>query len=497
MEPKNVLFIISHDIGRRFGCYGDGRADTPFVDALASTSVRFENHFCQYPLCGPSRANLFSGCRPPTTGRFDNKPFFEPFRQLNPGFATLPELFRRNGYRTFASGFVYHDRDDNPSWSEGHFRPRFENRLSGPAAAIPAEDAGYWLLDSSRRLIEERVAKLIERGFPSESISDPTVFRRARGPIAESADVDDDAYYDGKVTERAVRFLRQQGGEGPFFLTAGYIAPHTPYCVPKRYWDRYDRNALPLPPLLRPPEGSPEWAMGDCEPAQFYTQNGYDLPWRPDQDQLRELLHAHFASISYFDAQVGRLLETLRETGLEEETVVVVTTDHGFHDGEHGYWGKHNLWDRSMQVPFLLRVPGRTDGGSSIPAMTEHVDLYPTLCDLCRIPVPGFLEGTSLLPLLLEPDRPWKDAVFAHRKPMWHDRIKAYEMGDSIRTGRFRFTRYGNADGSEVFRELFDYERDPLESRNLAGDPEYREAEEDLFRRLRAGWRSARPQVRP
>lgn len=501
----NVLFLIMHDVGRRYGCYGNPRVISPNVDALASESLRFENHYCHWPLCGPSRANIFTGCRPLTTQRFDNRPFFPAFRERSrEDFRSLPELFRLHGYRTFGTGLVFHDVDDEPSWSDGFWRP-----------SLPAEERRWiriaqeaspnpWLDRDSSRLIEERLQRLREAGMGEEDLKRPENLRRFRGPAVEAAEVADNAYFDGQAAEKAIDWIHGRGAPGPFFLAVGFTAGHLPFNCPGKYWDLYDRSALQLPEYRQPPLGSPEWVEGDSEPVQYYTQSGYDRPWHADEEQSRELLHGRYAVISYIDALVGEILEALRSSGLYDDTLVVLTSDHGFHDGEHGYWGKHNLWERSLTVPLLLRLPcggslpeggGRADGGSAVGALTEHVDLYPTLCELCGLEKPQWLEGQSLVPLIADPGREWKRAVFSHRRHMWHDRLQVYDIAHTVRTGRYRYTLYLDGRGKRLYRELFDYLEDPLETENRAGLPGCRETAAELQRMIQGGWREQRPPV--
>jgi iduronate 2-sulfatase len=501
----NVVFFIMHDVGRRYGCYGNPEVVSPNIDGLASESVRFESHFCQWPLCGPSRANIFSGCRPLTTGRVNNQPFFPGFRKRRgDDFRSLPELFRLSGYRSYGSGLVYHDVDDPPSWSEGFFRPvlpaeqRRWIRLAQEASPNP------WLDEGSHRLIEERLARLRAQGLGEEELRRPDNLRRFRGPAVEAGDVADEAYFDGQASEAALRWIDGYDGDAPFFLAVGFTAGHLPFNCPRRYWELYDRTSLRLPEHRRPPAGSPEWIEGDSEPVQYYTQSGYGEPWQADEHQSLELLHGHYAAVSYIDGRVGKILEALRSRGLYGNTIVVLTSDHGFHDGEHGYWGKHNLWDRSLAVPLLIRLPedGRSSGGAGgrwsgriapIHALTEHVDLYPTLCDLCGLDKPAWLEGDSLTPLFEDPDRAWKPAVFAHRKHMWHDRLQVYDIAHTVRTERCRFTVYVDAHGEVLYRELFDYQEDPLETENRAESPDYAGTVAELAGMIGAGWQHFRP----
>jgi iduronate 2-sulfatase len=482
-SKPNVVFFIMHDIGRRYGCFGNENVLSPHIDALASESLRFENHFCHWPLCGPSRANIFSGLRPLTTERYDNQPFFPGFRKRRgPEFRSLPELFRRNGYRTFGSGLVFHDVDDPPSWSDGFFRPALPGEQRKWIRIAQESSPNPWFNGDSLRLIEERLNRLRDRGLDEEELLRPENLRRFRGPAVEAGDAGDEAYFDGQAVEQALRWIEGYDGKVPFFLAVGFTAGHLPFNSPRRYWELYDRNSLRLPSNRRPPEGSPEWAEGDSEPVQYYTQSGYDEPWHADEKQSLELLHGHCAAISYIDALVGRTLEALRARGIYERTLVVLTSDHGFHDGEHGYWGKHNLWDTSLAVPLLIRMPasgqggdgrsgGIRTGGSVIPALTEHVELYPTLCDLCGLAKPSWLEGKSLLSLLDGTGRDSKRVVYAHRKHMWHDRLQVYDVAHTVRTQRYRYTVYLDKRGELLYRELFDYQEDPLETENRAELP--------------------------
>ncbi len=501
----NVLFLISHDFGRRFGCYGDSNAVTPALDALARRAYRFDNHFCQWPLCGPSRANIFTGCRPLTTRRFDNQPFFASFRkQTGYSPATLPEAFRAAGYATAAFGFVYHDTVDGPSWSAGHV-PVPEWADNDPDFAdVPRKLLEGWRTAGAKELVRERWRALLAEGITETDLGDPAVERRLRGPAVERYDGPDDAYPDGVATDRAVQWLRSRGaaisrGESPtpFFCAIGFVAGHTPFRAPAQDWDRINRTDLVLPDNLDPPEGTADWAEGDSEPAQFYTTHGYTRPWRASRKESLELLHGHFAALSYTDRQIARILAALDETGEAERTVVVVTSDHGFSDAHHGYWGKHNLWDQGLQVPLLVALPSlvatapdETPGSAAscgpipVPALTEHVDLFPTLSEVCGVPVPEHLEGASFVHLFDRPDAPHKSAVFGNRKHMWHDRLQVYNLASTIRTERYRYTRYVNTAGHVLLEELFDYELDPDERRNVARDEAYSAIKAELAARL-------------
>jgi arylsulfatase A-like enzyme len=322
-------------------------------------------------------------------------------------------------------------------------------------------------------------------GVPEEELKTPAGIRRAKGPAFEAGEKGDNVYFDSQATGKALAYLDRNGSSKPFFLAVGYTAGHLPWNSPKKYWDLYNNRELKLPENVGPPAGSPEWAMGDSEPAQYYTQHGYEKPWLASPDQAAEMLRSYYASISYIDEQVGRLIDGLKSRGQYENTIIIFVSDHGFHTGEHGYWGKHNLWDASMRVPLLIRVPDSVMGGATKGSrnlgLTEHVDIYPTLCDLVGLSKPDFLEGQSLVPLISDPKVHGKKAVFAHRKHQWHDRIHAYEIGHSIRTERFRYNAFFDARENLIAEELFDYKQDPHERENRADDRNYSEIKMELY----------------
>ncbi|MCD6123072.1 MAG: sulfatase-like hydrolase/transferase [Spirochaetales bacterium] len=324
-----------------------------------------------------------------------------------------------------------------------------------------------------------------------EDILTPSGLRKAKGPAAEAGNVDDNVYFDGQTTDRALRYLKDMTidslkGDTPFFLAVGYTAGHIPWNSPKKYWDLYSRDLLKLPENNRVPANTYSWSMGDSEPAQYYTQHGYEEPWAANHEQSLELMHGYYAAISYIDTMIGRLIAALKYLRLYKNTVIVLVSDHGFHTGEHSYWGKHNLWDTSLKVPLIIHTPDPAMQGLKENHFTEYVDIFPTLCEMADIPIPAYLQGKSMLPLLQNPDISGKQAVFAHRKHQWHDRIKAYAVAHSVRTEKYRYTVYLDKTKHVIAEELFDYENDPGELTNIASQEESREIIEKLHRILNA-----------
>ena len=499
--PMNVLFIISHDISRdQFGCYGRP-LHTPHIDRLAANGLVFDRHYCQFALCGPSRANIFTGCRPETTQRYDHGPFYSAFRErMGETFATLPEHFKNHGYQTQALYDVFHGPDhavpDPHSWSVPQWFPPSPEEIP---AWVPEGAAGKlhtWRTAESWAVIRRRLQVLKSRGLdPMSNI------KRWQGPMVEAADVPDNAYTTGAITEKTIQMMENHKDGRPFFLALGYGTGHAPWCAPKRYWDLYEPETLPMARNPSLPAGTPEFAPHPQQsPAQYYTQDVYDKPWEPTEEQVLEMLHGYYAAISFLDAQIGELMAALDRLGLSNNTIFLFTTDHGLSVGEHGHWHKLTNYEPDVSVPLIIRTPGAATVGQRTAALTEHVDLYPTLCDLCGLPRPSFLEGTSAAPLFEDANRPWKAAAFSqtvrpfdaaapHSPGPIEDRL----IGDSMRTARYRFTRWHKADGQVVACELYDYDTHPDETVNVADDPSYADVVERLNAMMDEGWRGAQP----
>jgi len=437
----NVVLIMADDLNCALGCYSHPQAVTPHIDRLAARSLRFDRAYCQYPVCNPSRAALLSGRRPESTRIVDNA---TPPRSRIPDAIFLPQHFRQQGYRTLKVGKITHTGDE-------------------------FEDSRSWDLD----VRENRTAK-----NPPES---QIVARPGDGGIVLRAD--DADTWDGQVARRAVALLEEHhAAEQPFFLAVGFRRPHTPYIAPQRYFDLYPFDRIL--PLVEPAEH-----LARIPPLALTYPPGTP-PW--SEQQRRETTAAYLASISFMDGQVGLLLDALDRHALWDRTVVLFVSDHGYHLGEHGgLRHKMTLFEEACRVPLLLAAPGSSAGSTS--ALVELVDLFPTLVELCDLPTPEGLEGTSFAPLLDDPQTPWKQAAFTLvvRGPQRNaatPKLDPARRGMSIRTPRWRYTRW--FDGSH---QLYDHDTDPREFRNLADDPDFATTVADLDRQLTAGWRAALP----
>ncbi len=459
----NVLFIVVDDLRVSLGCYGDPVAVTPNIDRLAREGIVFNRAYCQEGICNPSRASLLTGRRPDTIRVWD---LSAHFRDALPEVVTLPQYFKQNGYRTRSIGKVLHGTGrpakDPPSWSDPPEFDVLENR-----------GKDFYALESNRTP---------KRGF--------------KHAAAECADVSDDAYVDGRVCKAAKEALQELKDDGrPFFLAVGFRKPHLPFSAPKKYWDLFDRNALSRPHPPRPPEGVPDLALHQWPELRGYTDIPGDGPLKPAK--IAELRHGYYAAASYMDAQVGKLLDQLESLGLKGNTLVVLWGDHGYHVGEQNLWGKMTNFEICTRSPLILSAPGRAPAGASTDALVEFVDLYPTLVELCGLKMPAGLEGASLAPLLANPKRQWKKAAFSQFPRPVASNLRGGKpdiMGYSIRTNRYRYTEWREMTGGEVrARELYDHDKDPLETRNLARLPEFAQTLEELGRILREGWKTAVP----
>jgi arylsulfatase A-like enzyme len=459
----NVLFVAVDDLRPELGCYGVKGIRSPAIDRLAARGTVFERAYCQQAVCSPSRTSLLTGCRPDTTRVYDLETHF---RKNLPDVVTLPQHFKSHGYFTRSVGKIFHGGlDDAPSWSEP------PPKAGRPMYALPA----------NKELVARKIEAAKDREFKTASAR----YNAMTGPSTECADVADNAYSDGAIADAAIEMLRA-AKDKPFFLAVGFLKPHLPFIAPKTYWDLYRRDAIAAAPNPFAPDGASRFALPDWGELRAYS----DIPRTGPlpEEQARVLKHGYYACVSYMDAQLGRVLDELDRLGLRETTVVVLWGDHGWKLGDHGAWCKHTNFEIDTRAPLICAAPGRKGAGRPSRALVEFVDLYPSLCELAGLPLPPHLEGTSFTPLLDAPDRPWKPAAFSQypRGPV---------MGHTMRTDRFRFTRWIAKDGTESARELYDHRADPQENRNIAEAPGNRAQVAELTAQMQAGWKAARATV--
>ncbi len=461
----NVLFVAIDDLRPELSVYGKP-AITPTFDRLAASGTVFERAYCQQALCMPSRASLLTGRRPDTTGVYAFNP---DFRAALPDVVTLPEHFKKHGYHTRALGKIFHN-DDKRAWSVPLFKSRKPMYQSEKGRQVLE-----WIKEDWRRIT-----------FTWHLGNDKIKTKRMGGLPWEAPEVPDNELQDGDVNERAIAALRELKDQ-PFFLAVGYLKPHLPFVAPKKYFDLYDGVEIAPAPNPEPPRNVPQCAMYNWNDMRHYYGVPKVGPMPPAL--ANDLKRAYYACVTYVDAMLGRLLDELDRLDLADNTIVIVWGDHGWQLGEHGMWDKHSTFETSARVPLLIRKPGQKPGRTD--ALVEFVDIYPTLAELCGLPKPDGLEGTSFAPLIQDPKRPWKPAAFSQ----YPREIPGYGygMGRSIRTARHRFTEWTVPGTHFQEVELYDHAVDPGENVNLAADRGHEAVVETLRRRLHAGWRAALP----
>ena len=493
MIRPNILFISIDDLRPALGAYGDTVAITPHLDQLAIEGMTFRQAFCQSAVCAPSRASLMTGLRPDSTRVWH---LGDKFREINPEAVTMPQYFSRFGYYTVNIGKIFHNyMPDSISWDEPDLRP---------ARYLRPEWLGR---DGETFYISEAVNRSQE--IKRDSLLKLQPIRYAdgwnTGPAWEAADVHDTMYYDGAQTELAKNTLARLAEMGkPFYLGLGYFRPHLPFAVPKKYWDMYDPDEIPLATNPYVPAGAPPWTMNS-----MYELRSYDgfrhighpySSYRMNEDTARILKHGYYASVSYVDALLGDLIAYMKALGIYENTIIIIWGDHGWKLGEHNSWGKMTNYNIDLLVPLIIRYPDQKLRGAQTDAMTELIDIFPTLCELADIEVPDFLQGNSLVPLLNDPDLPWKQATFSqfHRRPRVAADGGRY-MGYSRNTPEYHYIEWYTWDhvtgtrGTYAGAELYDRLNNPHESLNIVQEAEHTELVENLSNRLADGWRKAAP----
>ena len=423
----NILLICVDDLKPAIHCFGDLKAKTPNIDRLAARGVRFDSAYCNQAVCSPSRNALLTSLRPQTLGIYDLP---TNFRKSAPDAITMPQYFRAQGYRAEALGKIFHvghgNTDDELSWDVPLFKAKT------PSYALPNT--------------EKRVDK---QG-------------KAKGAVTENADVDDGAYNDGAVAAEAVKRLQKAAmdSETPFFLAVGFIRPHLPFVAPKKYWDLHDPRQLPMPQIIDLPKLAPAYAPTTYGEMRSYS--GIPEKGEIDPELTRHLIHGYYASTSYTDAQIGRVLDALDASNAAKNTIIVLWGDHGWHLGDHGMWCKHTNYEQAARIPVIVSAPGMAQGVGTN-SMIESVDIYPTLAELAGLKKPQLVDGISFANVVKTPHSPARSSVI-------HVYPRGVRLGRAIRTPRYRLVQWKPIGTSieEPEYELYDYESDPLETVNLA-----------------------------
>ena len=503
-KPRpNILFIAIDDLKPLMGCYGNTIVKTPNIDRLAKRGTVFLQNYCQQAVCGPTRASLMTGMRPDYTKVWDLK---TRMRDVNPDIISLPQYLQSQGYSTQGIGKVYDPRCvdneiDKPSWSVPYHKTNkkyYPKELGEPALTRYQNPA-------TKSLAAQYAKEAAAQGLKGSEAND-YVTTKVR-PTTECEEVPDHAYNDGANTLQAKDILIQLSKQsGPFFLAVGLAKPHLPFVAPKKYWDLYKRDQLPVAEFQNKPADAVNIAFHNAGEIRAYTDIpavlstvsdkgfGITLP----EDKQRELIHGYYASISYTDANVGVLLNTLDSLGITDNTIIVLWGDHGWHLGDHNLWCKHSNFEQATRAPLIIAAPGLAKKPTKSPS--EFIDIFPTLCDLSGIPVPAHLQGKSLVPLMKNPDASVKTfsvSQYPRSSETAENERLGYAgtnvMGYSIRTNRYRYTiwmknGYRSTDPFSasllVGSELYDYEKDPLEKVNYIGSTSYKKIKATLHQQM-------------
>lgn len=439
--PLNVLFVASDDLTSTLGCYGHPVVKSPHIDRLAARGVRFDNAYCQFPFCGPSRASLMTGMRPDTSGVVTNS--MVNFRETHPDAVTLPQLFKNSGWRSMRVGKMFH------------------MGVPGGVGTMRHQDPRSWDVSISPPGDEDESVGL--GGDPN-----PDLRNGLKMQWIQTADASGQA--DAAAADTAIELLESTADQ-PFFLGLGFVRPHVPFVAPTEFFDMYPLEEVEL--VSNPPD--------DLDDIPAPAKNLRPFLWNQmgmSEENQRISLRGYYASVSFMDQQLGRVLDALERLGQADRTIVLFFGDHGWHLGEHTHWQKMSLMEESVKAPLIISAPGIRGNGRASKALVEFVDFYPTLADLCGLAAPAGLEGVSLAPVLDDPSASVKDAAFS--QVQWEDRI----FGRTVRTDQYRYIRWEGDGGGE---ELYDHESDPREFTNLVADPQHADVLEQMRHRLVQG----------
>jgi len=502
-SKPNILFIAVDDLKPILACYGNTLVKTPNIDRLAKMATVFNSNYCQQAVCGPTRASIMTGKRPDYTKIWN---LTTQMRDMNPNILTLPQYLISQGYETSGIGKIYHPSSalngvDPVSWSIPYLKAEesdFPANLGEPANGQYQFAATKALM--TPEMIKERKQK--NKELAQENDENP---KSIKGPSTECIDVPDNAYNDGVnalIAQKQIIALSKQNK--PFFMAVGFSKPHLPFVAPKKYWDMYQRDAMPIAPFQEHAKNSPLIAYHQSGELRNYPDITEFVSLPADSlriglklEKQKELVHGYYAAVSYMDAQVGILLNTLESLGTLDNTIIVLWGDHGWHLGDHDLWHKHTVFEQATKAPLIIAAP-RIKGGKTN-SQTEFVDVFPTICNLAGLPIPNQLDGKSLKPLMLNN----KASVKEYSISQYPRKLKKEEaaslgykkgnlMGYTLRTNQYRYTIWMNDftskqafEASKVYAtELYDYEKDPLEKVNVVKDKKYEKIASDLNEKM-------------
>lgn len=454
--PPNILFITVDDLNDDLQPYGHPLVKTPNITRLAARGLRFDAAYVQFPVCTPSRSSFLTGLYPDQTKVTRNGVWF---RDALPDVTTLPQLFKENGYHTARTGKIFHQGVPGGIGSDGLDDPASWDERVNPRG-IDRDDALYASVNTIA--------------------PDPATPASTGGTLSWlSLESEDEEHTDAMVADTAIELLEKNNPDithKPLFLAVGFYRPHTPYIAPKRFFDMYPLEELRL--AINPEN------YRDEIPVAALSDNRYEA--EITDDTKLQAIQAYYATITFMDAQLGRVLDKLDDLGLSDNTIVVFLSDHGYSLGEHDLWQKGNLFENTLRTPLIVAAPQASVRGGATSSLVEFVDLYPTLAELSRIPVPRYIRGESFAAILNDPEAVTRESAFSQQRsrafrtrPEWRGRDV---MGYSVRTRDFRYTEWN---GGRHGVQLYDFAHDPGEFENLAGDHDYQDVEKQLRELLR------------
>jgi arylsulfatase A-like enzyme len=491
-SKPNILFIAVDDLKPLLGAYGNTYVKTPNMDRLAKMGTTFLNNYCQQAVCGPTRASLLTGMRPDMTKIWDLK---TQLRDVSPDIVTMPQYLITQGYSTQGIGKVFDVRNvdnniDKLSWSVPYYKT--DKKYYVPELGEPAE--GRYQQKDTKLAAEKVINEALAKGMTkAEANNEATAKVR---PSVECIDVPDNAYTDGaNILEAKDILVQLSQKKEPFFFAVGIAKPHLPFVAPKKYWDLYKREDIVLEPFQEINKNPIDVAYHNAGELRAYTDIPEVIASTPQKElgltlsteKQKELLHGYYAAVSYTDALVGKLLNTLDSLGLTKNTIIVLWGDHGWHLGDHNLWCKHSNFEQATHAPLIISAPGFASNKTT--SFSEHLDIFPTLCDLAGIKIPSQLQGKSLKPIMENPSiavKPYSISQYPRSGvDEENDRLgygPANVMGYSIRDKQFRYTIWMKNGfrttqpfkaASVIGDELYDYKTDPLEKVNVAKDKKY------------------------